>query len=209
MMGKTRNIFNKFLVTHGWLAGRQRGFKSGRFYYYNGLRITFSKALDYVEKPGRGLDIGAGYGNEARELLKKGFAVIATEVNPDAISHLNKIARKNNHLTVSEVSLPEIPKGKFDFITCEMVLHFLDKKETFTALENIQKSTNQGGLNVVTSYVDSESIKEDIRMKGYCSYLLPSGELKKIYADWEILYYEEKVNAMGHPSARLIARKSR
>ncbi|MDQ5969533.1 MAG: hypothetical protein QG593_50, partial [Patescibacteria group bacterium] len=39
------------------------------------------------------------------------------------------------------------------------------------------------------------------------SYLLKSGELQKLYSDWDILYAEEKSNMLGHQSVRLITRK--
>ena len=206
-----KNRVNKFLVTGGFSLKHRRGFKSGDFYYYNGMRATFEKALLFIQKPGRALDIGAGFGNETKELLKRGFDVVATDVNSDAVKYLKKLARKTHYtrtvLEVDEMGLPEIPEGRFDFIVCEMVLHFLDEDGALNSIQKIQDATEKGGINAISSYTESKSIREDPRLTGYFNYLLPPEKLKKLYKNWEILYYEEKSNIMGHPSARLIARK--
>lgn len=201
------NRINKFLVIHGLLGRRGRKFKSGNFYYYNGLRATFKKALPYTEKPGRALDIGAGFGNETRELLKRGFEVVATDVNPDAVKYLKKLSKKERRLTPLATGLPDTPEGKFDFVACEMVLHFLEEKDVLTSIKKMQQATKIGGLNIVSSYINSHSIHEDSRFDGYFKYLMPSGKLEQLYNNWEILYQEEKKNAMGHSSIRFIARK--
>lgn len=203
-----KNRVNKFLVTRDFLPKWRRKFKSGDFYYYNGMRATFEKALPYIDKSGRALDIGAGFGNETKELLKRGFDVVATDVNPDAVKHLKKIARKDNRLQVLGMSLPDMPEGKFDFIVSEMVLHFLDEGDALKSIQKIQAVTERGGINVISSYVESQSIREDPRLAGYFSYLLPPEKLRVLYKNWEILFYEEKANAMGHSSTRIIARKA-
>ncbi len=200
------NRIKKFLVVHQLLNHRMMGFKSGDFYYYNKTRVTFNRALEFVQTPGRALDIGAGFGNETKILLQRGFEVVATDVNPEAVSYLKKLARRNHKLTAIQQALPEMPPGEFDLISCEMVLHFLVEKDLYNAIASMQNSTRTGGLNVISAYVDSDSIKDDPRMDGYCQFLLPSGTLQSLYKDWEILYEAEKVNAMGHPSIRLIAR---
>ncbi|HMS30957.1 MAG TPA: methyltransferase domain-containing protein [Candidatus Saccharibacteria bacterium] len=201
-----KNRFRKFMITRGlypkhWL----RSFRSGEYHYYNGLRATFKKALPYLTE-GRALDIGAGFGNETSVLLKNGYEVVATDVNLEAIKYLKKVAKTKN-LQVFQQSLPELPEGKFDVIICEMVLHFLNASDTRSAIANMQQATDRGGLNIISTYIDSQSIHKDPRLKGYFKFLLPPGELESLYSDWEVLFAGEKVNAMGHPSLRFIARK--
>ena len=203
---KMKNRFRKFMITRGlypkhWL----RSFRSGEYHYYNGLRYTFEKVLPYLSG-GRALDIGAGFGNETKELLRRGFVVVATDSNPEAVKYLKEVA-KHQSLTVLNQSLSEIPEGNFDLIVCEMVLHFLDKKSVQASIEKMQNATNGNGLNVISSYVDSRSIRRDPRLKGYFNYLLKPDELDKAYEGWEILHSELKRNLMGHESIRFIARK--
>ena len=188
MVIEMKNKIKKFLVIHQLLNHRMMSFKSGDFHYYNKMRVTLSRALEFVQTPGRALDIGAGFGNETKVLLKRGFEVVASDINPEAVTYLQKVARRNHKLTAIQQSLPEIPPGEFDLISCEMVLHFLDENDVHRAVTGVQNSTRTGGLNVISTYIDSKSIKNDPRMDGYCKYLLPSGMLQYLYKDWKILY---------------------
>ena len=211
MFPRIKNIIYKFLTIHNILPSHKKKFKSGDYYYYNGIRPTFEKSLPLINSSGRALDIGAGFGNETKTLLKMGFEVVATEINFKATRYLEKLAKRSDSsrraLEVYNVQLPDIPKGKFDLIVCEMVLHFMSKNEVLASIQNIQSSTSNRGLNVISSYIDSKSIHQDVRLAGYFSYLLKSGELQKLYSDWDILYAEEKSNMLGHQSVRLITRK--
>ena len=201
-----KNKIRKLMTTRGLYPKTwKRSFRSGDFCYYNGLRATFEKALPYLGG-GRALDIGAGFGNETKELLKRGFEVVATDQNLEAVKYLKKLSR-NKKLTVLNQSLPEFPEGKFDLIVCEMVLHFLEEQSVHSSIKKIQNATSSGGLNVISSYTESRSIRQDSRMEGYFSYLLKSDELNRLYKKWDILYSELKVNMMGHKSIRFIARK--
>lgn len=203
-----RNI-KKFIVQNNlWKKPQRHSFESGGYYYYNGQRKTFTKALGYVARPGSALDIGAGFGNEVRTLLKRGFSVVATDSNPEAVRFLGKLSKKNKRLTVLNQSLPELPSSKFDFIVCEMVLHFLNKKDALKSVKKIQEATKSGGINAISSYIEQQAIHTDPRITpGYYNFLFQPRELEKLYKEWEILYYQEEGNTLGFQSARLIARK--
>ena len=201
-----KNEINRFLITRRlYPSSWKRKFYSNGFYYYNGLRYTFKKVLPYLSG-GRALDVGAGFGNETKELLRRNFEVVATDLNPEAVKYLNVVAKHQN-LTVLKRSLPEIPEGRFDLIVCEMVLHFLDKKSVRISIKKMQNMTSNTGLNVISSYVESPSIRRDPRLKGYFKYLSKPDDLDKAYKGWEILHSELKRNLMGHESIRFIARK--
>lgn len=204
-----KSRIKKFIVTNNLLGKTQKNkFESEGFYYYSGQRATFTEGLKYVKEPGRALDIGAGFGNEVKELLKRGCEVVAIDPNEEAVKYLQKVAKKQPKLSVLHQALPDFPEGKFDFIVCEMVLHFLSKKVAYESIKKMQAATNSGGLNVISSYLEQPSIHTDPRIKpGYFTFLLEAEELKKLYKDWEMLYYEEKQNAMSLDSARMVARK--
>lgn len=206
-----KNKIKKFIVNHSLLGKNQwQKFESGGYFYYSGQRVTFTKALDFVKKPGNALDIGAGYGNEVKALLRRGFTVDATDINQDAVKYLHKVALRKSALKVYPIGLPELPESTYDFIVCEMVLHFLNKKDAYSAIAKMQQATNKSGLHVISSYIDTSGIHSDPRIKpGYFTFLLKEGELKELYKDWKILYYEEKSNVLGFKSARMIARKDK
>jgi len=130
------------------------------------------------------------------------------ETEPGAVAYLKNLSKKNTKLTVVDELLPNISTHKaFSVVICEMVLHFLNKDEVKQSIVQMQKHTRFDGLNVISSYVEQDSIHQDERMVGYFSYLLKPGELDQWYKDWDILYNELKVNKMGHKSIRFIARR--
>lgn len=203
-----KNLFNKWVVINGLSRGKHGfKFKSGEYYYYSGIRPTFDLALQYVDGR-RALDVGAGYGAEAKILLKKGFEVTVTDVNPGAVKHLKKLSKRHEKLKFIEEALPQFSEtGLFDVIICEMVLHFLDRASALKSIDELQRHTKTGGINVISSYIEQKSLRLDSRFKGYFQYLLKPKELEKLYEGWEILHNELKGNRIGHESIRFIARK--
>lgn len=203
-----KHWLSKRIVLSNITNTQRSKFESNGYFYYNGLRATFSEALQYLGS-GDALDIGAGFGNETMELLKRGFRVVATDPNPEAIAYLERVAKKNPELRVIQQSLPDCPQGNhFDLIVCEMVLHFLQKKEAHDSVKKMQARTKKGGINVVSSYIEQPEIHSDPGIKpGYFTFLLAPNELRSLYDGWEILYYEEKSNKLNIQSARVIARK--
>lgn len=202
-----KNKFNRLIVLSGLRKSQKSKFESNGYFYRSGLRVTFEKSLQYFSG-GRALDIGAGFGNEVKVLLKQGAEVVATDNNKDAITYLTKLTKKHLGLDVIEESLPSLSAiGTFDLIVCEMVLHFLNQKDTLSSIKRIQAKTKSRGLNVISTYVDLAPLNQDESMQTYFNYLLPEGELRRLYSGWEILYYEEKENIYNFKSARIIARK--
>ena len=202
-----KNKLSKLLVLSGLSKTQKGAFKSNGYYYRSGLRTTFKESLRYFAG-GRVLDIGAGFGNEAKLLLKQGNEVVATDSNTEAVRHLRRLTKKYSKLDVLEESLPSLTAvGTFDLIVCEMVLHFLNRKDTLSSIKRMQAKTKAGGLNVISTYVDLAPLNQDESMKSYYKYLLPTGELKMLYDKWDIILYEEKSNLYSFKSARIIARK--
>lgn len=133
------------MALNGFGKKKKIKFKSDKYFYCNGLRLGFQQALKFAGGE-TALDIGAGFGNEVKVLLNKGYSVTAVEPNLEAANYLNKLAgKRSNNLKVLEQSLPNLNiNNKFDFVICEMVLHFLDKKDVMSSVKNIQSYTNVG-----------------------------------------------------------------
>ncbi len=164
------------------------------------------------KQSGSVLDLGAGFGRHSLFLADQGFIVTAVEQEE---KKLVKLADKASRIgvaikTITSDVLTFVPLEKYDVVLCIMLLHFLNKTEVTRTVTMMQKCTNVGGLNVITSY--TEGNPSNLRAS-----LFTKDELKNMYASWDILKYEELLGpAMENPkdggperrySARLIARK--
>ena len=103
---------------------------------------------------------------------------------------------------------------KFDAIFAMNVLQFIDQKNIFNIIKKVQSKTKLNGLNVIASFVaENPKQKKMVLSKG--RFFFDEGELKKIYKDWKIFFYEEKLGdweTHGEPKHRhftvkLIAQK--
>lgn len=164
------------------------------------------------KQSGSVLDLGAGFGRHSLFLADQGFIVTAVEQEE---KKLVKLADKASRIgvtikTITSDVVTFIPPEKYDVVLCIMLLHFLNKTEVARTVTMMQKCTNIGGLNVITSYTEGNAT--NLRTS-----LFTKDELKNMYAGWDILKYEE---LLGQPidnpkdggpsqrySARLIARK--
>lgn len=147
------------------------------------------KALESL-KPGTVLDIGPGRGNNATYLVDKGFEVSVVDIDQkilDEVALNPKISTTKAHLASYEFP------NKFDNILCNFVLHFLSEEKFLPTIRKIQDNTEIGGINVISDFLT----KGQMNTNGG-SHWLKSGELKEIYKDWEVIYYEESVSFTRH-----------
>lgn len=163
-------------------------------------------------KPGTVLDLGAGKGTNVLFLAQNGFDVTAVDKSETAIREFLDSA-KNLKLsvkgTVADIADFEFEQ-KYDFVISTHALQFLEKAKIDKLIQNIKLHTEINGINVLAS------LTEDNPAKTF-PYLFKKGELKKIYADWNILVYEEntildKQNTTelhSHAVAILIAKNSK
>lgn len=157
-------------------------------YYIDEPRREVLKAVELIEGGATVLDVGAGYGNNTKFLLSQGYSVTALETNPEAVNRLRELQEAYpGRLRIVEESIDTFrPKESYDAIICCMVLHFLEGRETASqVIENMQSWTEPGGVNLITSYLDTNSIDDEY------SFLLKSNELRELYAAWGIVWYEE------------------
>jgi cyclopropane fatty-acyl-phospholipid synthase-like methyltransferase len=85
--------------------------------------------LDELTLPSgaRVLDLGCGAGDISRRLLARGFAVVAADINAEAIGQLPAELRGHvRDVAAPDLSLPEAP---FDAIVCQLVLSIVGDAE--------------------------------------------------------------------------------
>ncbi len=163
------------------------------------------------------LDLGCGEGKNSFFLAKKGFEVTAVDISEGGIKKLKEFARKEKlkiKTDVSDIKSFLNDCDRFDAIFCMNILQFIDKKNIFSIIKKIKLKTKQKGLNVIASFIAKDSKqKERVLLKG--RYFFDKGELKELYKDWKILFYEEKLGKWethGEPRhrhfvVRLISKK--
>ncbi len=168
------------------------------------------KLVNDLQKNSIILDLGSGEGNDALYLAKKGFNVTAVDFSTESIQKTKQLAEENNlNIKTANSKIKSFLEyhNYFDIIICINSLQFIDQKEIKETIDLIKSRTQQKGFNVISSLVaQNESTKR--KAKWNEMYLFDEGELKKLYHDWNIIFYEEKLGGWeshgGTPHKRYI-----
>jgi tellurite methyltransferase len=156
-------------------------------------------------KPGRALDIACGVGRHAIFLAEHGWHVTAVDSSRVGIEILQQRAREVGVTVEARVADLEsgdfyIEPGTYDLIC----LFYYLQRDLFST---IRAGVTPGGTVVAAIHLNDG--KEDAKPANP-AFLLEPGELKQLFADWEITYYREGESDEGghhHDTAYLIARK--
>lgn len=171
-----------------------------------------SNILKY-KKSGSVLDLGVGYGRNAIFLSGRGFEVEGIDISKTGVERFLEIAEKNGLKVKGKID--DITKFKmtknYDVIISITTLQFLERDDVRHVIKNMKRHTKENGLNVITVFTEDNPNKN-------ISCLFKKGELMKMYNDWKILEYEEKMigpekhgkegKSHFHAMAFLIAEKS-
>ena len=137
------------------------------------------------------LDLGCGFGRNTVFLARKGFRVDAVDVSKDTLERLKQNAENQGLLDKITLIHANIENFHFeeDFATiiCTDVLHFFNKEKIYDLINAIKNHTIPRGINIVTVFTTKGDLCSN-RM-----YFFQSQELKNAYADWEIIFYEERM----------------
>lgn len=163
------------------------------------------------------LDLGCGEGRNAFFLAQNNFDVTAVDSSQEGINKLNIFAKQEGldiQAEVSDIRLYLQHCEIFDAIFAINVLQFIDEDTIFDTILEIQNKTSPGGFNIISAFVaETAEQKEKLLLKGM--YFFDEGELQKLYANWDILLYEEQLGDWEthgeaehrHFKVRLIAQK--
>lgn len=175
------------------------------------------RILDY-KTSGSILDMGAGEGRNALFLAEAGFDVFAEDISRVGIEKIRQNAKENGLTIRAEVKdiRTENFERNFDVMICALVLHNIPKEKALALIGKMKEHTNEDGLNVISAFTENgDFYRNHPRLTE--NFYPKEGELKELYADWEILEYEEKkstaraTNKDGSPMfnilARMLARK--
>lgn len=165
------------------------------------------------------LELGAGEGRNSLFLAEQGFEVTAQDMSSVGVEKLTAAAQKKGlHIRaeVKDIRTLNLDQG-YDVFVCTYVLHHLSWEDAISLIKQMQEYTNDGGLNTITTFTkDGDFYQNNPSTENF----YPSeGELKELYANWEVLEYEEVASrtfskrsdgsSMMNVVAKLIARKSK
>ena len=165
---------------------------------------------------GRALDLGAGEGSDAIRLALLGYEVHAVEVSTIGAKKIRSFAREAKApLSVTAADIREFtPKGLYDVVICNGVLHYVEDKASVISL--MQNATRPGGINVVSLWSTFSAVPD-------CHEIVPvycddeQGQVTNSYRGWttEFIYYDRNkaetahsdLPAHNHSHLKLIATK--
>ncbi len=158
----------------------------------------------WLTPPGLALDVACGAGRNALFLARRGFTVVAVDVSWEGLQRLARRGRSQAldvHPVHADLEQFSFPPDAFDLIVNSRFL-------LRPLFPTFRRSLKAGGLLLIETYnIDEiEVLGGDIRRE----YALERGELKREFAGFRILRYEEGVFERREGErglARLIARK--
>jgi SAM-dependent methyltransferase len=167
---------------------------------------TLVRALAmWTNPPGDALDIACGAGRHSVYLANAGWRVTAVDASQTALNLIRQESRPNIQTVNADLEDPEfsISRDRYHLICDFYYLH----RDLFPQIRNGLKS---GGLFVaeIPMLDDRPGVAAMNPL-----YLLQPGELARIFVDWELLEYDERIpgdkEQGGHRRkvATLIARK--
>ena len=153
-------------------------------------------------KPGKALDVACGTGRNALYLASLGWQVTAVDRSPVAIAALQERDRRgaiDAQTADLEVGGFTVEAEAYDLI-CDF---FYLQRDLFAA---IRAGVKPGGVFVGAIHLADAS--GDARPRNP-AFLLRSGELRREFEGWKILFYSEAAES-GHRrhAARIVARRA-
>lgn len=151
---------------------------------------------------GRALDIATGEGRNAVFLAKKGFLVEGVDISLVGLRKARKLAAESGVKIVTvnaDLNKYKIRPGQY-----EVILNFYYLQRNL--FPQIKAGLKKGGVLVFEAHT-REHLKNPGAAGWEKEFLLEPGELKRAFADLEILHYAE-TNDGKSAVASLVARKS-
>jgi tellurite methyltransferase len=156
------------------------------------------------------LDVGCGDGRNSIFLSRLGWQVTALDSDAKALNELRyRAATAGLDIKTYLDDLRAFRSDQlFDATLANMVLHFLPEDDINQAILKLKRLTKPGGVDIIAAFTSKNA-------SGVRPYLFKPDELRHLYADWQLISYEESLSssvmAHGRPArymtARLVARR--
>ncbi len=151
--------------------------------------------------PRRALDVAAGRGRHSVVLAAAGLRTFAVDMKVDALGDARSRVEADGHALLgwcADLTMSPVPHDRFELV---VVTRYL-QRDLFPALA---RALTAGGVILYETFTE----KQRALGRGPTSpdHLLRSGELREAFPNFEMIFYEEVVEAEA--VARLVARKVR
>ena len=161
--------------------------------------------LDHIPH-GRALDLGAGRGDLAAWLSRKGFLVSAVERDPERLVGLRELASKERFEVIEADLLNFHPAPTtFSLIVASAVLHFLHPEDLEVVAGRLKQALRSGGFlmaEVFTvddpSFAARLSTEETVATRTFHPsdrsepiHYFARGQLRAVFSELQILSYDE------------------
>ena len=153
-----------------------------------------------IKKPAKVLEVGCGEGQNAIYLAMQGHLVDAFDLSEHGIAKLKHRCELSNaqvNAFTADITTYQFEQY-YDVIICFGTLHFVAKNEWKRFINNAKENTNKGGIHIMQIFTDAVPASEDIAP--FAIGLAKDGELRELYADWEILQFKSYVFEDEHPN---------
>jgi len=156
-------------------------------------------------QPGRALDIACGVGRHAIYLAAHGWHVTAVDASRVGIEILQQCASEAALWVHAQVADLEEGEFQIELVAYDLICDFYYlQRDLFSS---IRAGVKPGGAFVAAIHLNDGNPEAKPHNPAF---LLKSSELKTLFSDWEITYYQEGPSDEGghhHDTAYLIARK--
>jgi len=190
--------------------------------YFNkkhGLTRTHSEVLAAVHQyglvPGRTLDAGCGSGRNTLFLAHRGFEVDAWDVEAHKLEQINTIAQAEGLQGRVQTRCVDFNGADFtaahtdvhgwmqngplyDLVLSTVVLMFLQPEAALRLVSAMQRATRAGGHNLIVAAMDTQDYPCPA---GLFPFTFAPGQLRGLYAGWELRKYNENVGQLHRKDA--------
>lgn len=107
------------------------------------------KTLDlFCSEPGTALDLGCGSGRDTRELLARGWTVVAVDSSQSEVSLTRDLSTSPGRLTVTCGSFPGVDFGadRFDLVNASYSLPFCEPAQFQNLWQELLRALKPGGV---------------------------------------------------------------
>ena len=147
------------------------------------------------------LEIGCGEGQNVLYLAKQGYCNIdAFDLSEHGIAKVKQRCQNADvtlNAFVADLTTYQFEK-KYDMIMSFGTLHFVRKDDWKNFIIRAKENTTAGGIHIMQIFTDTVPASADIAP--FAIGLAKDGEIRDLYADWEILQFKSYVFEDEHPN---------